>query len=85
MNLPIAKRELIAQLTAGFEKQFGSPMPRLELVAEYYFGMSPETAMTAYQQGRLPINIHRLAGRKSPAVVSTLELAQHAYERMVSS
>lgn len=85
MNLPIAKRELIAQLTAGFEKQFGSPMPRLELVAEYYFGMSPETAMTAYQQGRLPINIHRLAGRKSPAVVSTLELAQHAYERMMTS
>lgn len=85
MNLPIAKRELIAQLTAGFEKQFSSPMPRLELVAEYYFGMTPETAMTAYQSGKLPVNIYRLGGRKSPAVVSTLELANHAYERMMTS
>ena len=85
MSLPIGKKEIITHLTAGFERQFGSPMPRLEVVAEYYFGMSPETAMTAYQQGRLPINIHRLAGRKSPAVVSTLELAQHAYERMMTS
>jgi hypothetical protein len=85
MTLAVGKNAIIQQLTAGFEKQFGSPMPKLELVAEYYFGMSPETAMTEYNKGRLPINIHRLGGRKSPAVVSTLELAQHAYERIKAS
>lgn len=85
MILTVHKRELVTQLTAGFEKQFGSPMPRLEIVAEYYFGMSPETAMNAHLQGRLPVKIYRLAGRKSPPVISTLELAEHAYQKMRES
>jgi hypothetical protein len=80
--MALRKGDIIQQLAGGFEKQFGSPMPRLDVVCGYYFGSTVENALAAYAQGRLPINIYRLGGRKSPPVISTLELAYHAYEKL---
>ena len=84
-RLTLKKAEVIQQLAGGFEKQFGSPMPRLDVVCEYYFGSTVENTLASHQQGRLPINIYRLGGRKSPPVISTLELAHHAYEKLQES
>lgn len=81
-KMVLRKSEVIAQIAAGFERQFQSPFPKLELVADYYFGTSVENAMAAHAQGRLPINVYRLGGRKSTPVISVLELAHLAYERL---
>lgn len=81
-KMAMRKGEVIAQIAAGFERQFQSPFPKLELVADYYLGTTVENAMAAAQQGRLPINVYRLGGRKSVPVVSVLELAHLAYARL---
>ena len=60
----------------GLLAEFGEANIPLEKVALKYFGLGPAEAKRRASAHRLPVRVFRLAGQKSPWLVSAADLAE---------
>lgn len=72
MTEPVKQASTVFMLMA----EFGSAEIPLALVCEKYFGLKESEAKRQAALGTLPVKAHRLAGQKSPWLISAIDLAE---------